>query len=95
MQLRPAPAATNHVRMFRSDFGRRLPTLRATLEAASETTISVQFNDTHLETLRLAAGERRDWSAHLDPRRLSASAPNTVAFEGNATFLLVDFHLTE
>ena len=95
MRLRPAPAATNHVRLFRSDFGRRLPTLRATLASGRETTLRVGFNGAPLETLRLAAGERRDWSARLDPRRLAATDPNAIVFEGDAPFSLSGFRLTE
>ena len=95
MRLRPAPAATNHIKLFRSDFGRRLPRLRATLAAEQETTLRVRYNGAPLGTLRLAAGERRDWSARIDPRQLDATDPNRIVFDGGAPFSLSDFRLTE
>ena len=95
MRLRPAPAATNHVKLFRSDFGRRQPLLRATLTAGQATTLRVRFNGAHLETFRLAAGERRDWSTPIDPRRLAATEPNRIVFDGEFPFSLSDFRLTE
>ena len=77
------------------DFGRRLPMLRASLASGLATTLRVRFNGTHLDTFRLAAGERREWSAPIDPRRLAATEPNRIVFDGEFPFSLSDFRLTE